>query len=152
MIQDTDDGILSKSDLLILRDRKLHEFLSQWLIEHPMEMSIVIEEQVVFGDQSTTSHKQFVHGSHKQASISFPLNWITFGLDALMDYVVQQVYNKITDIPWDKNITDFRYVEVVFTGINDFASLYPTMIKDPTKTLTFTPDRYETRKQNITKK
>lgn len=144
MIQDTDEGILSKSDLLMMRDHKLREFLYGWIIENPTSMGIVIEEQVVFGDRSTASHKQ--------ASITFPLNWVTFGMDVLIDQIVQQLYDKITDVPWNKNVVDFVYTEVVFTGMSDFASLYPTMIKDPTKTFILSPDRYETRKQVITKK
>ena len=145
MIQDTDEGILSKSDLLMMRDHKLREFLYGWIIENPTSTGIVIEEQVVFGDYRSTA-------SHKQASITFPINWVTFGLETLIDQIVQQLYDKITDVPWHKNIVDFVYTEVVFKGVNDFASLYPTVISNPKQTFTFTPDRYETRKQVIAKK
>ena len=147
MIQESDENILSKSDLLMLRDQKLREFLDKWFDNtssgtKPIGLKLRIEERVWY-----RGYKNYETASSKQASINIPLNYNDFGIDKCIDWIVKQVYDQIQDVPWDKDIFDFEYVEVAITGISDFASLYPNVIQDSNKLHYFTSDRFLLRKQ-----
>ena len=147
MIQESDENILSKSDLLMLRDRKLREFLNNWFDDSSpstktLSLKLRIEERVWY-----RGYKNYETASSKQASINIPLNYNEFGIDVCINWIVKQLYDQIQDVPWDKDIFDFEYVEVAITGINDYASLYPSMIQDSNKSHYFTSDRFLLRKQ-----
>lgn len=137
MITDDNKDVLSRSDLVLLRDRKLRDFLTVWIKRNSNSTHITIEEIVLFNDSLTDSRKQ--------VSILLPLNVHELETGVLVDYITQQLYEKITDIPWDKNICDFSYVEVLFS-FSDYASLYPSTLLANSGTIhVLTPDRYYTK-------
>lgn len=119
MITDNDKNILGRNDLVLLRERRLREFLTDWFTIHQNSTKIVIEENV-------STSKKLIHCI--QVSVTFPLNWKDLDLDTLIDYVIQQVFEKNVDIPWSEDICDFEYSEVILFNFSDYSSLYPTAL------------------------
>lgn len=119
MIIDSNKNILDRNNLVLLRERRLREFLINWFTRYPDSRKIIIEER-------TLNSEKIVF--HEQVTITFPLNQNEFDTNTLIDYTIQQLFETITDIPWNEDICDFEYTDVILFNFSDYSSLYPSTI------------------------